>query len=433
MALSRPRPQFAHRRTVRLMVDDEMDIDAMEIARSLPDFAANLRGIVPQFGGRCFDITLDSAEAAARLAQAGFDHGDVRKPLRLLGVKAIHVSIFVSVEFPDEDLLAVLEQYGELKTRTLRRLHFPEEGFKHIENGVRVAEFNKIHRDIPKRVVLAGVEIGFKYSGQPATCYRCQSTDHVVKNCPKRRRQPDRRGEDNIPPPPANNVEPHADPANGRGEVPEDSMEVNNTAPELFTPPTPSPTYAEAANGTTSDEIPAETITPATATTQSKSWDFLADSRATKGGRKRDPPPPTSSDEEPSAPKKHINAEPADCPAISAEQSPDQQPTPGESSTPSPPSPSGLKNFMTALTQGGPLRQKLMKAVPAPIYYRCRGLYLYYKYGEFSDTKSRKYKPSPAAQEHWESLTGTVTQDAFAQLLVALQDIQRRYKLFTTD
>jgi hypothetical protein len=74
-----------------------------------------------------------------------------------------------------------------------------------------------------------------------------------------------------------------------------------------------------------------------------------------------------------------------------------------------------------------------MKAVPAPIYYRCRGLYLYYKYGEFSDTKSRKYKPSPAAQEHWESLTGTVTQDAFAQLLVALQDIQRRYKLFTTD
>ena len=42
-----------------------MDIDALQIVKSLPDFEVNIRGIVPQFGGRCFDITLDSAEAAA--------------------------------------------------------------------------------------------------------------------------------------------------------------------------------------------------------------------------------------------------------------------------------------------------------------------------------------------------------------------------------
>lgn len=96
MALSRPQTPFAHRRTVRLIVDNDMDIDELKIAKSLPDFATKIRGIVPQFGGRCFDITLDSTDAAAQLAQSGFDYGDVRKPLKLLGARTIHVSIFLS-------------------------------------------------------------------------------------------------------------------------------------------------------------------------------------------------------------------------------------------------------------------------------------------------------------------------------------------------
>ena len=96
MALSRPQTPFAHRRTVRLIVDNDMDIDELKIAKSLPNFATNIRGILPQFGGRCFDITLDSTDAAAQLAQSGFDYGDVRKPLKLLGARTIHVSIFLS-------------------------------------------------------------------------------------------------------------------------------------------------------------------------------------------------------------------------------------------------------------------------------------------------------------------------------------------------
>ena len=131
-----------------------------------------------------------SREAAAKLAQEGIDYEQVHKPLRLLGQRSIHVSVFVSMEFPDEDLLNLLAAYGELKSRSVRRLFFTEEGFTHIENGIRVVQFNKIERNIPKRVVLGGLEIGFKYSGQPVTCHRCHSTEHVVKNCPKRRERP---------------------------------------------------------------------------------------------------------------------------------------------------------------------------------------------------------------------------------------------------
>lgn len=194
MALSRPMPQFAHQHTVRLIVEEDMEIDALEIAKSLPEHAPNITGIVPQFRGKCFDITLDTAEAAIKLSTAGYDYGDARKPLRLLGAKSIHMSIFVSVEFPDDSLISLLEQYGELKFRKLRRLHFAEEGFTHIERGVRVAEFTRITHDIPKKMVLAGIEFGFKYSGQAATCYRCRSTEHVVKDCPKRRHPPPPHG-----------------------------------------------------------------------------------------------------------------------------------------------------------------------------------------------------------------------------------------------
>lgn len=110
MALSWPMPQFAHRRTACLIVEEDTEIDALEIAKSLPEYAPNITGIVPQFGRKCFDITLNTAEAAIKLSTAGYDYGNARKPLCLLGVKSIHVSIFISVQFLDESLISLLEQ-----------------------------------------------------------------------------------------------------------------------------------------------------------------------------------------------------------------------------------------------------------------------------------------------------------------------------------
>ena len=165
-----------------------MTLDALSVVKSLPGFQETITGVVPQFGGKCFDITLNNAESALRLAEAGFDYGDLRKPLRLFGPKYIHVSIFVSVEFPDDELLKLLKDHGQLKSDALCRLYFTEEGFRHIERGIRVAEFVSITKDLPQKVVTQGLEIFFKYSGQPTTCYRCHSTEHVVNECPKQRR-----------------------------------------------------------------------------------------------------------------------------------------------------------------------------------------------------------------------------------------------------
>ena len=65
---------MAHTKTVRLIVEEGMEITALEIARSLPDFQEDITGIVPNFGGKCFDITLSSTDAATRLATSGFDY-----------------------------------------------------------------------------------------------------------------------------------------------------------------------------------------------------------------------------------------------------------------------------------------------------------------------------------------------------------------------
>ena len=184
---ARPRATFARTKNVRLIVEDNMDINALEIVRSLSDFQDEITGIVPNFGGKCFDITLRSTEAATRLATSGFDYGAERKPLKLLGAKTIHVSVFVAVEFPDQEIVKFLKQYGQLKSENLRRLCYTEEGFRNIERGIRVAEFTSLDRDLPRKVVTQGLEIFFKYTGQPITCYRCGSTEHVVKNCPKQR------------------------------------------------------------------------------------------------------------------------------------------------------------------------------------------------------------------------------------------------------
>ena len=152
------------------------------------------------------------------------------------------------MEFPDDDLIKILKQYGELKEPArLRRLYFDEDEYRHIERGVRVAEFTKIARDSPCRIVVPGLEIGFKYSGQPATCYRCQSTEHVVKNCPKR--GPNRPGLVGVLPAPPTPV-----PENPDNDAAESQMDVSaseepnpsQSQPLLDTPSQATPSYAGA-------------------------------------------------------------------------------------------------------------------------------------------------------------------------------------------
>ena len=55
-------------------LDEGMELDALTLLKSLPDFQNLITGVVPVFRGKCSDITLDTPENASLLAQAGFDY-----------------------------------------------------------------------------------------------------------------------------------------------------------------------------------------------------------------------------------------------------------------------------------------------------------------------------------------------------------------------
>ena len=139
-----------------------MELHALTVVKSLPNFKDSITGFVPMFEGKCFDITVDTPENGLLLAQAGFDYDHTVKPLPLLGARSIHVSIFVSVEYPDVELIPFLKTYGKMKSDALRRLYCDEDGFSHIKRGIRVAEFLSLDKDLLRKIVTNGVEIHFK-------------------------------------------------------------------------------------------------------------------------------------------------------------------------------------------------------------------------------------------------------------------------------
>ena len=132
-----------------------------------------------------------------------------------LSLTTFFVSIFVSVEFPDAELLSFLKTYRKLKVKLCVDCITRSKGL-HILNPTF------LDRDLPRKIVTNGLEVHFKYTGQPVTCYRCGSTEHIVHNCPQRLRPR------NNPSPPVAQAE---KPAEVRVDLPaEKEPESNETA-----------------------------------------------------------------------------------------------------------------------------------------------------------------------------------------------------------
>ena len=346
-----------------------MEVDALSIIRSLPEFQGEITGVVPLFGGRCFDITLRSVESATRLASTGFDYESTIRPLRLLGAKRIHVSVFLPVEYPDMDLINLLKRYGQLKSENLRRLFYTEPGFTHIERGIRVAEFTKIDRDMPRKLVIGGVELHFKYTGQPMACYQCGSNEHLVQACPK---------------PPRNRTDNNARADNNNATT---SQNAETIVADMDIAETPK--SQENTDSTTQDS-------PATET---PSYAAITQSEVTKGYRKRRPRSPPA-DDNPTAKK----------------------PTTSEKT------PTFLQVFLHALKEKGTNRTKLIQKVDGDRFYSLRSLYLQHELGDITKIDSRalgRLNVNAKEKEKWRTLLGVIPQDAYARLLTGYEEIRK--------
>lgn len=174
----------------------------------------------------------------------------------------------------------------------------------------------------------------------------------------------------------------------------------------------------------------------------------------TSRGRKRDPPPSTGSDDEQAPNKKQVTSNTPAEPAMADNNiSATTTTARGASAAPAKPknttnksalpqrkgstipeatsSPAGLKHFLAALSGPGATKTLLMNTVPRDLYYRCCGYYLQFKHGDFSNDK--KIRASDKDREAWAVLQGTIKQDAFGKLLSHLKEIQKGFKIFTSD
>ena len=71
-----------------------------------------------------------------------------------------------------------------------------------------------------------------------------------------------------------------------------------------------------------------------------------------------------------------------------------------------------------------------MSKIPGPEYYRARGHYLQYKYGNFADLELRS-AARRGLNDHetdaWEDLHGLISQDAFAELVKISEALRQQH------
>lgn len=93
---------FQHPRTVCFKPPKDLVVDGKSLLKALKVPKEDLVGLVPLYGGKCFDITFNSAKSASKVASAGVNLGSSQYTLALLGVRSIHVSLLFRWSSPTD-------------------------------------------------------------------------------------------------------------------------------------------------------------------------------------------------------------------------------------------------------------------------------------------------------------------------------------------
>ena len=254
-----------------------------------------------------------------------------------------------------------------------------------------MAKFTSLDKDLPQKVVTQGLEIFFKYTGQPITCYCCGSTEHVVKNCPKQRsRFSHIRVEDRV----------LTDPPN-----PTTSQASENSQMETTVDETPNDTSP--AENSVDDSPLTQSFASITDSTPDLSLALasrdLFDTQQSQQSRKRPPSSPGKSDK----------PEVKQCAVSDKVKS---SPT--------------IQGCLCALKLAGLERTKLMNTIIRPQYYRAPALYFQHKHGNFADldlSSAVRRGLNDREQDTWVQLHRTLCQDAFAELVAMSEDLGRKH------
>ena len=370
---------FSSERTVRVKVPADLTsltcVTLLQTLRLHEDIRDEIVGAQACFGGKNFDVCLKSESAALKLASRGLDFEE--RHLDFVPVnktRRLHVSTFVPLEFPDHELNSLLSRYGDIDS--IVHKYFTEPGLETYENGCRVVIFTKLDKDLPVRLTYHGVSIGFKYTGQPLSCIRCSSMEHVVKDCPIQRRN--RRPNMTVNRP--------------------ESKDRDSTAPE------PTTTAMETDSPTTKPaETPKENGNNATEKPTEKTAEAKENSATPK------PTETNAATDKNSNPRKRTSTTP-----LSPLKSTEKKATRGVQVT-------HLDQLTTDLQE--PDESSILQMVPSDVVRQARAMCFQLKHGDFTRDKSKLLqnfdeKDQKTLTREWKKLKDTIKQDAYGHLLV---------------
>jgi hypothetical protein len=117
-----------------------------------------------------------------------YPHGE-RYPVTIemagLGQKKLRVAN-LPPEIANEYLRTALSPYGHITD--IQNEKWAQDYRYPVDNGVRVVHM-QLKQHAPSYLTVAGQRILISYDGQPATCYGCGMTGHLIQMCPSRRRR----------------------------------------------------------------------------------------------------------------------------------------------------------------------------------------------------------------------------------------------------
>ena len=222
-------------RALQFRVPQDFEGDFSVLLQEINSGNEGLLGIQAVHGGKFVHLCVQTTQQAQLAEARGLNLGDTHHDLLSLGQRYTFVSCFVPIEFQDMKLILLTKPYGDVIK--VRRLKHKASGFENLENGCQVLTFSKLRKPLPTRLSFEGISIGFKYTGQPKSCLRCSSFEHVVAECPLKRTNASNSNDNSITPETAVNSSDSKDSSSSTEtlETPEAST-VNANPPTDSTP-----------------------------------------------------------------------------------------------------------------------------------------------------------------------------------------------------
>ena len=141
--------------------------------------------VFQDLGNEEYLIELEDKEDAENLIERGFDVEESHVSCHPPQGKYVNVSIMgLRSYIDDEDLIAVLSDYGEIKSDVIRLKYKANHELAGLQNGNRLVKMVIEKPSIPYSVKISGEWCRIIHNNQQPLCSECSELGHVRRECP---------------------------------------------------------------------------------------------------------------------------------------------------------------------------------------------------------------------------------------------------------